>query len=123
MSNQLYRVRIAESAKDDLRRIGRKHGKKTYEIIRELIKGLEFDADKKGEPLQGSLRSLYSLHYSRFRIIYQVDGDVFTVVVVAVGWHESGSRSDVYKLIERAIEDGRLVIRKGGPPPHSPEES
>jgi len=108
VSGSHYRVRIAESAKTDLRRIGKKYGKKTYEVIRDLIQSLEFEPDKKGEPLTGPLRGLFSLHYSRFRIIYRIANDELVVFVVATGFHSSGSRKDIYKLLERAIESGSL---------------
>ncbi len=110
MSGDRFRVRIGESATDDLRRIGKKFGKKTYEIIRDLILDLAFEPKKKGEPLRGKLRGLHSLHYSRFRIIYRVQNDALMVLVVAAGWHESDSRKDVYALIEKALEAGMIDL-------------
>ena len=115
MSSVHFRVRLTDRAKDDLRRIGKKYGKKTYETIRDLIRGLEFDPEKQGEPLQGILRGLYSLHYSRFRLIYRIDKEEFVVLVVAGGYHKEDSRTDIYKLIERALESGRLVIHEEKP--------
>ena len=111
MSGEYHRVRIAESAKKDLRHIGKKYGKKTYETIRELIVDLEFDPEKKGEALRAPLHGLHSLHYSRFRIIYRIDRGEFIVVVIGAGHHESDSRSDIYRSRERLIESGKLVIR------------
>ena len=112
MSKDYYRVKLVASAKDDLRRIARKYGKKTYETVRDLIRDLEFDPVKKGEPLRGRLSGLFSRHYSRFRIIYRVDGREFTVIVIAAGWHEKDSRTDVYRVIERLVESGEIAIRQ-----------
>lgn len=111
MSTGDYRVKIAVSAKDDLRRIAKKYGKKTYETIRDLIRDLAIDPVQKGEPLRGKLAGLLSRHYSRFRIIYRVDGREFTVIVIAAGWHESDSRTDIYRVIERLVERGEITIR------------
>lgn len=110
MSGDRFRVRIGESATDDLRRIGKKFGKKTYEIIRDLILDLEFEPEKKGEPLRGRLRGLHSRHYSRFRIIYRVQNEALIVLVIAAGWHESDSRKDVYALIEKALDAGMIDL-------------
>ena len=110
--SQCYRVRLTDEAKGNLRRIGKKYGKKTYQTLRDLIQDLEYDAEQKGEPLQGQLRGLYSCHYSRFRVIYQIDGQEFVVLVIAAGWQEADSPRDVYRMIERAIESGRIVIER-----------
>lgn len=111
MAGEYHRVRIAKSAKKDLKRIGKKFGKKTYETIRDLIVDLAFDPEQKGEALQGQLHGLHSRHYSRFRIIYRIDRGEFVVVVIAAGHHESDSRSDIYRVIERLIESGELMIK------------
>ena len=123
MSSESFRVRLTAGAKDNLRRIGKRYGKRTYETIRDLIQDLEFEPEKKGEPLQGVLRGLYSRHYSRFRIIYRMDKGEFVVLVVAAGYHETDSRSDIYKLIERGIQSGTLVIREEPAPPSSDHSS
>lgn len=109
MQTQRYRVRLAARVKDDLRRIGKKYGKKSYETVRDLIKSLEFEPQKKGEPLSGRLKGLYSLHYSRFRIIYGIYNQELVVAVVGAGWHEHDSRRDIYKLIERALDSGIVM--------------
>ena len=111
MPSEYFRVKLVDRAIDDLRRIGKRYGKKTYETIRDLVRDLEFEPNKKGEPLRGTLSGLYSRHYSRFRIIYHVDSDELVVLVIACGFHEDGSRKDIYKLIERALESGTLVIK------------
>ena len=111
MSIDYFRIRLAYRAIDDLRQIGKRYGKKTYETIRDLIRDLEFEPDKKGEPLQRNLTGLYSRHYSRFRIIYRIDAKEFVVLVVGCGYHTNESRNDIYSLIERAIQSGTLVIQ------------
>jgi len=113
VDSDYYRVRLTDNAIDNLRRIGKKYGKKTYGVIRDLIRELEFEPEKKGEALRGTLHGLYSKHYSRFRIIYAVDKMEFVVVVVASGLHDSGARVDIYKALERMIESGAIVLHAG----------
>lgn len=110
MPGAYHRVRVVESAKKDLRRIAKKYGKNTYETVRDLILDLEFDPEQKGRALRGRLHGLYSRHYSRFRIIYRIDGAELIVVVIAAGYHASDSRSDIYRSIERLIESGEMII-------------
>lgn len=114
MSGSYYRVRIAERAKKDLKRIGKKYGRNTYETIRDLILDLEFEPEQKGEALAGLLHGLHSRHYSRFRIIYRIDGREFVVVVIGAGYHEADSRADIYRSIERLIESGEFIIQEEG---------
>lgn len=117
MPDKQFRVRLVNEAREMLRKIGRKFGKKTYQLLRDLIQDLEFEPEKKGLPLRSPLQGFYSLHYSRFRVIYRIEQDEAIVLVLGVGYHESGSRSDIYQIIERLIESGTLDIRK----PDSPE--
>ncbi len=112
MPDKRYRVLLVAEAKEMLRKIGKKYGKKTYEVLRDLILGLEFDPDKRGQPLHGPLHGLYSLHYSRFRVIYRIEHGVAKVLVLAAGHHESGARSDIYHIIERLVESGALEIKE-----------
>ena len=112
MAEKRYRVLLVAEAKKMLRKIGKRFGKKTYGVLRDLIRELEFEPDKQGQPLHGPLRGLYSLHYSRFRVIYRIEHGVTTVLVIAAGYHESGARSDIYRVIERLVESGALEIKE-----------
>ena len=107
-----FRVLLTDQAVRMLRRVGKKYGAKTYGILRDLIKGLAHEPDKQGEPLRGRLSGLFSLHYSRFRVIYQIRERTCEVLVVAVGHHASGSRKDIYELLERIVEQGGLQDEK-----------
>ncbi len=107
---EYYLVRIGREAKEMLRKIGKKFGKKTYEALRDLIFELEFSPEQKGEALTGELHGLHSLHYSRFRVIYRIHNNEALVVVLAAGWHESGSRKDIYRILERLVESGVIDL-------------
>ena len=107
---EFYRVRLVREASDMLRKIGKKFGKKTYEALRDLIRELERSPEQKGEMLTGELYGLYSLHYSRFRVIYRNHDGAAEVIVLAAGWHESGSRRDIYRILERMVKSGFLDL-------------
>ena len=105
-----YRVRLTNEVVKELRRIGKKYRKKTYETLRDLIRDLKYEPDKKGEPLRGRLKGLYSRHYSRFRIVYTINHDELIVVVVTCGHHASGTRADIYEALSRMIDSGAINI-------------
>jgi mRNA-degrading endonuclease RelE of RelBE toxin-antitoxin system len=111
VTNEYYRVQVVAEAKEMLRKIGKKYRKKTYEVIRDLIRELEFEPDKRGQPLHAPLQGLYSLHYSRFRVIYRFEHGAAAVLGIAAGYHESGPRSYIYRAIERLVESGALEIK------------
>lgn len=109
---QIYVVRITKTAQEMLRRLGKKYGRKTYASLRSLILNLESEPDKKGEALKPPLAGLHSLHYSRFRVIYRINRGVAEVITVAVGHHESGSRDDIYEIVQRLVRSGIIDIGK-----------
>lgn len=94
-----------------LREIGKKFGKKVYEILRDLIRDLEFDPRKKGQTLHRPLNGYYSLHYSRFRVVYSVNDQAAEVLVIAAGHHESGSRRDIYRIVEHLVNTGLIELK------------
>ncbi len=109
MPPERYRVLISESAKQILREIVKKYGNKVYGILRDLILALEVEPEKKGQPLGGKLHGFFSLHYSRYRVIYKINGEEAIVLVVGAGWHESGLRAEIYQVVERLLQAGKLL--------------
>jgi mRNA-degrading endonuclease RelE of RelBE toxin-antitoxin system len=96
-----------------LRRIGKKHGRSTYDHLKDLIRELEFEPEKKGQALGGPLKGLYSLHYARFRVIYRVEHPRSLVIVVATGYHASSTRRDIYEVLTRLVEKGDRDLGDG----------
>lgn len=92
-----------------LRNLGKKYGKKVLHTLREAILGLERDPTLQGQPLRPPLHGLWSLHHSRFRVIYSVENHRLTVLVVAVGHHSSGERDDIYQVVTRLVERGEIT--------------
>lgn len=100
----VYRVMLTREAAEMLRRTGKKYGRKTYETLRDLIRGLQDDPHSKGQPLRAPLDGYYSLHYSRFRVIYRIENRRAVVLVIGAGFHQSGSRKDIYHMAKKLLE-------------------
>src|SRR5438876_471633 len=77
-----YTVVISTAAERMLTSIRKKYGKHVFGVLRDLIRGLAGEPEKKGEALGGVLRGLYSLHYSRYRIIYRISQGKALVLVI-----------------------------------------
>ena len=119
---QVYTVRITDTADRMLLKIRKKYGKKTYTSLRVLILDLESEPDKKGEALKPPLAGLHSLHYSRFRVIFRINQGVAEVITVAVGHHETGSRDDIYEVVQRLVRSGIIDIERLSDPGTSANE-
>ena len=104
-----YEVFITGTAAAHLRRIGKKRGRGALEQLHALIGDLTEDPESKTQALRGALSGFRSLHGGRFHVIIRISGRAVRVYVVAVGWHESGSRDDVYAALERAVRRGGIA--------------
>lgn len=82
--------------------------------IRKQVSGaideLSEDPGKKGKPLLGELAGFRSLRAAgqKYRIIYQVEKETVTIVVVAVGRRREGDRKDIYSLARKLFEQRLL---------------
>ena len=103
-----FRVLITPRALRMLKKIRKRYGRQTFEVLRDLILDLEIDPDKKGVALRPPLNGLYSLYYSRFRVVYSVDQGELRVIALAAGHHASGDRNDIYAIVERLVERGAI---------------
>lgn len=103
-----YEVLITETAAASLREIGRTRGRAALKQLRAVIEALAVDPEKQTEPLRGPLKGLRSKHTGRFRVIVRVAQRTVRVYVVYAGWHQSGSRADIYAAVERAVKAGMI---------------
>ena len=69
-------------------------------------------APELGKPLIGELAGYHSLRAvgQRFRILYRIERDRLTVLVVAVGLRKEGDRADIYRLAQKLVRQ-RLLGR------------
>lgn len=80
--------------------------------IIQRIDGLTSEPDKQGKPLIGPLLGYRSLRAvgQRYRIIYRVDEDKISVLVVALGIRKEGDKKDIYALAKRLVRLHLLEI-------------
>lgn len=84
----MYTIHYLESVKEDLRGLQKSVKEKLRKAIEKklMLNPIEF-----GKPLQYSLKGLRRLRVEDYRIIYQIDLDSKTVLVVKIG-----HRKEVY---------------------------
>ena len=81
------------------------------DAIGRRIEDLKTEPSRRGKSLVGELHRLRSLTAARrYRIIYQVEEQIVTVHVEAMGIRRDGSREDIYALTEKLLRVG-LVRR------------
>jgi mRNA interferase RelE/StbE len=98
-----YQIQITELA---LAQLGQISDARVQRKLLERIEGLQFDPEQQGKALTNELAGHRSIRAvgQRYRIIYQVKRDLIVVNVVAVGLRNEGSRSDIYAMLERAVQ-------------------
>lgn len=79
-------------------------------MIADRIEELRDEPEKRGKPLFGDLGQYRSIRTAgqRYRIIYRIERDIVTVLVVFVGRRKAGDASDVYALAKRLMRLGLL---------------
>ncbi|MEN3335667.1 MAG: mRNA interferase RelE/StbE [Blastocatellia bacterium] len=105
-----HRITIAPTALRQLKGIT---DQRVRAKIIETINRLVDEPEKQGKPLVGELAGYRSLRAvgQRYRIIYTVNQNEITVIVVAVGLRRAGSHSDIYELARKLVG----VALKGAP--------
>ncbi len=80
-------------------------------LIYERMVSLEHDPQLQGKRLRDDLAGFRSVRAvgQRYRIIYRVEEDVVTVVVVALGRRKAKNKTDVYALAQKLVKAG--IIR------------
>jgi mRNA interferase RelE/StbE len=65
---------------------------------------------QRGKPLVGELAGFRSVRAvgQRYRIVYRVEHQEVTVLVVAAGRRRSGDKKDIYELARELLRQGRL---------------
>lgn len=102
-----WSIRLTLPAKKQLISIG---DTRIRESISKRINGLEYEPEKQGKPLTDDLAGYRSIRAvgQRYRIIYKIEAEVVTVVVVALGIRKEKDKHDVYKLAKRLARLGLL---------------
>ncbi|HSE96044.1 MAG TPA: type II toxin-antitoxin system RelE/ParE family toxin [Methylomirabilota bacterium] len=106
MTGRLYAIRWTETALRMLEEIrDRRVRTAVFGRVGELA-----GAPELGKPLTGELGDYRSLRAAgqRYRILYRVERNVVTVLVVAVGLRKEGDRADIYRLAQKLVRLGLL---------------
>ena len=86
--------------------------RRVRESIARRIDRLEYEPDKQGKPMRDELIGFRSIRAvgQRYRIIYKVDGETVTVLVVVLGIRKEGDKKEVYELVKRLMRLGLLDL-------------
>ena len=86
--------------------------RRVRESIARRIDRLGYEPDKQGKPMRDELIGFRSIRAvgQRYRIIYKVDGETVTVLVVVLGIRKEGDKKDVYELVKRLMRLGLLDL-------------
>lgn len=98
-----YTVSLTLEAKKMLAAIA---DKRVQSKLVDRMELLSQEPEKQGKALLSSLSGYRSVRAvgQRYRIIYTVDKNIVTVLVVAVGLRKENDRSDVYQLAKKLIQ-------------------
>ena len=86
-----YQVKWHEKAVEDLRNVDKKTAKGLIERIKEY---LPQDPISLGKPLHGEFKGLYRYRYGRYRVLYAIDRQEKTLLMLRVG-----KRKEIYHRV------------------------
>ncbi len=100
-----WQINFTESALDTLRNVS---DRRIQRVILELAQALSEEPDRKGAPLRDELSGYRSIRAAgqRYRIIYRVDKNLRSVIIIAMGLRREGDRQDIYALAQRLVRLG-----------------
>ncbi|MDY6906190.1 MAG: type II toxin-antitoxin system RelE/ParE family toxin [Thermodesulfobacteriota bacterium] len=98
-----YTVRLTQQAKKMLAAIS---DKRIQTKLADRMEKLSQDPAKQGKALLASLSGYRSVRAvgQRYRIIYTINEDVITVLVVALGIRKEKDKKDIYHLARKLIQ-------------------
>jgi mRNA interferase RelE/StbE len=78
--------------------------------IRKRIDRLEYEPELQGKPMVDELAGYRSVRAvgQRYRILYKVEEQRVTVIVVALGIRKAGDKKDIYELAKKLKHLGLL---------------
>lgn len=107
MTDPTYRIRWTETAVGMVEAIS---DQRIRRLVVERVGGLARTPEQQGKPLTGELSGFRGLRAvgQRYPVVYRVDRQEVTVLVVAVGRRKHGDRADVYELARKLIRQRLL---------------
>ena len=76
------------------------------------LRRLEYEPEKQGKPLSDELAGYRSIRAvgQRYRILYTIEDQKVTVIVVTLGIRKEGDKKDVYEQARKLARRGLLNI-------------
>ncbi len=107
MGMKRWKVIIMPVATKQLQKVS---DRRIQEGLRARLKRLEYEPDRQGKPLQDDLQGYRSVRAvgQRYRIIYKIEEDQISVLVVTVGIRKEGDKKDAYAMAKKLAELGLL---------------
>ena len=104
MNPPQYKIRLTSLAIAMLEEI---QDVREREKLRDRIDQLRNEPEKQGKSLIDNLAGLRSVRSvgQRYRIVYKVNSDAIIVLVVGVGRRKEGDKKDIYRLLDKLLED------------------
>ena len=104
-----YTVGWSEPAIDLLKRLS---DARIQAKLLEVADTLSDAPETRGKALRDEFAGYWSLHWSRYRIVYAIDHTARVVRIAAVGLRADGKAKDVYETARKLLSQGLLE-----PPP------
>lgn len=98
-----YEVRLTDEA---IRMLASIKDKRIQTKLADRMEALQEDPEKQGKALVSPLAGYRSVRAvgQRYRIIYTIDKNILTVLVVALGLRKEKDKSDIYQLARKLIQ-------------------
>jgi mRNA-degrading endonuclease RelE of RelBE toxin-antitoxin system len=74
----------------------------------DLADTLAEEPQRRGQPLYDDLTGYWSLHWSRWRVIFSIEEDEKAVHILAVGQRSVGKPTDIYNRARRLLSLGLI---------------
>ena len=105
MSNNLeYRILLTKQAKQLLKAI---KDRREQSLIFKRLEKLKSEPEKQGKALTNELKGYRSIRAAgqRYRIVYQINDQNITVIIVAIGRRKQGDKNDVYEVMRSLLSE------------------
>ena len=95
-----YRIEITPLAIELLSKI---KDKREQQGLKKRIEKLASEPEKQGKALSGKLKEYRSVRAlgQRYRIVYRVERETITVIIVGAGIRKEGARKDIYAILNK----------------------
>ena len=105
MNNNLeYRILLTKQAKQLLKAI---KDRREQSLIFKRLEKLKSEPEKQGKALTNELKGYRSIRAvgQRYRIVYQINDQNITVIIVAIGRRKQGDKNDVYEVMRSLLSE------------------